>query len=500
MLGGIMRVSEYYGLNRGQGSLDFVDVDTVKDIPVYIDPSTIRHLSDDWGRECILMLTTFFDSVLDAVRHGDKARANYLLGNLGEPNETHLGISKGKSAGRGFGKWMREEFASKLAQSQAAKSGLIEDLEDTAFFIDKVDKDIISDITTNIIRGPLIAYTRQMSTAFGIPLERDVESGPVWNAQALKWESGLTELPIADGEKLLLVPKAIVRRDLHLSRSDYYRNYLVPTLQSEEEDDPRSKLVNVLKNGRRKVYKKDIEVKYGTKKPDVTRETLQRPSVYRNFKSTKAEIAPNVISHADLSAASSTSPPDYRALLQAVIDTPTGNSEANNYHARVEALLTALFYSSLIMPEMEYEIHEGRKRIDITYTNNANDGFYAFLVRHKIPSQYVFVECKNYGGEVANPELDQISSRFSPLRGRFGILACRSFKDKDRFLSRCRDTAQDRRGFVVALDDEDMARLVDDVLAAVNWAPPSPLPEQPVIPPRVEDYPLLHERYKLLVS
>ncbi|WP_158070521.1 hypothetical protein [Streptomyces luteocolor] len=495
-----MRVSEYYNLNRGQGTLDFVDVDTVMDVPVYIDPSTIRHLSDDWGKECIQMLTTFFDSVLDAVRHGDKARADYLLGNLGEPNETHLGISKGKSAGRGFGKWMREEFAAKLAKSQAAQTGLIEDLEDTAFFIDKVDKDIVSDITTNIIRGPLIAYTRQMATAFGIPLEQGVESGPVWNAQALQWESGLTELPIADGQKLLLVPKAIVRRDLHLSRSEYYRNHLVPTLQSEEEADPRSKLVRVLKGGKKKVFKKDVKEKYGSTKPDVTRETLQRPSVYQHYKEVKAQVAPDVMSHAELSEANSTPKPDYKALLQAVVNTPTGNAEANIYHARAEALLTAMFYPSLIMPEMEHEIHEGRKRIDITYTNNAKDGFFAFLTRHKIPAQYVFIECKNYGRELGNPELDQISSRFSPLRGKFGILACRSFEDKERFLRRCRDTALDHRGFVVALDDADMAKLVEDVTASLNWVPPFPPPDQPAVPPRVENYPLLHERLKLLVS
>lgn len=495
-----MRVSEYYSLNRNQGTLDFVDVDIVKDVPVYIDPSTIRHLSDDWGKECIRMLTTFFDSVLDAVRHGDKARSDYLLGNLGEPNETHLGISKGVSRGRGFGKWMREEFASKLAQSQAAKTGLIEDLEDTAFFIDKVGKDVISDVTTNIIRGPLIAYTHQMALAFKIPLVGGVDSGPVWNPQSLKWENGLIDLPLPEGKRLLLVPKAIVRRDLHLSRSEYYRNHLVPTLQAEEEADPRSKLVTVLKNGKRKVYKKEIEEKYGKTKPAVRRETLVRASIYRNFKEIKSQVAPDMISHSDLSEVSNTPPPDYEALLKAVLDTPVGNAEANNYHARVESLLTALFYPSLIMPEMEYEIHQGRKRVDITYTENAKDGFFAFLIRHKIPVQYVFVECKNYGREVKNPELDQLSSRFSPLRGKFGILACRSFKDKDRFLSRCRDTALDRRGFVVALDDTDMTRLVDDAMAALNWTPPPMPSKQPPVPPRLEDYPLLRERYKLLVS
>ncbi|GAA2603780.1 hypothetical protein GCM10010304_61410 [Streptomyces roseoviolaceus] len=495
-----MRVSEYYNLGRGQGTLDFVDVDTVEDVPVYIDPSTIRHLSDDWGQDCIIMLSTFFDSVLDSIRQGDKQRTAYLLGNLREPNETHLGISKGKSAGRGFGKKMSEDFAAKLAASQAAKSGLIEDLEDTAFFIDKVDKDIVSDITTNIIRGPLIAYTQQMATVFKIPLEDGVDSGPVWNPHSLEWERDFVPLPVAGGEKLLLVPKVIVRRDLHLSRSEYYKNHLVPALQAEEEADPRSKLVRVLKNGARKVYRGDIEKAYGSSKPDVTRETLRRTSVYHHFKDVKKSIPPAPISHAELSDVSNTEPPDYEALLKEVLDTPPGQQEANNYHRRVEALLTALFYPSLSMPEMEEEIHEGRKRVDISYTNNASEGFFRFLSRHKVPSKYVFVECKNYGKEVGNPELDQLSSRFSPLRGKFGILACRSFAEKDRFLARCRDTAADRRGFVIALDDEDMKRLVEDVLHVINWSPPDPPLENPEVPPRIHDYPLLHKRFKALLS
>lgn len=150
------------------------------------------------------------------------------------------------------------------------------------------------------------------------------------------------------------------------------------------------------------------------------------------------------------------------------------------------------------MSDKESQIHDGRKRIDISYANTARDGFFKYLIRHRIKSRYVFVECKNYGTDVTNPELDQLSSRFSTLRGEFGILACRSFKDKDLFLRRCRDTASDGRGYIIALDDEDLKRLVADVLAAMNPAPvdlddPDPEPIRPV-----SDYPLLHERLRQL--
>ncbi len=446
------------------------------------------------------MLTTFFDSVLDAVRSGDKDRARRLLGNLGEPNETHLGFSSGRSAGRGFGRQMGDLLAEKLAASQAAQTGLIEDLEDTAFFIDKVGKDIVSDITTNIIRGPLIAYTQQMASVFGIPLDEDVTSGPVWNPHTLEWEHGYTRLPIPGDHKLLLVPKVIVRRDMYLSRAEYYRNHLVPTLRSEELDNPSSNLVRTLKNGSKKVYTRDIQERYGSSKTDITRESLLRPDVYANYRSLKRNIAPPPISHEELSQANRTSLPDYEKLLADVLDTPAGKADAGKYHHRIEALFTALFYPSLTMPEMEEEIHNGRKRVDISYTNVAQDGFFQFLGRHKIKSTYVIIECKNYGKEVGNPELDQLSSRFSPLRGRFGILACRSFDDKDRFLKRCRDTALDHRGYVIALDDNDLREIVADVMEVINWKPSDRPQAEPETQPRVEGYPLLFRRFKALVN
>ncbi|MEU6817771.1 hypothetical protein [Streptomyces sp. NPDC046860] len=494
------RVSEYYRLGRTQGTLDFVDVDTVNDIQVYVDPGSIRYLEDDWGKQCLKMLETFFDSVLDSVRSNDKRRTVSLLSQLREPNETHLGISRGPSAGRGFGSKMGAAFAQKLAESEAAKSGLIQDLEDTAFFIDGVDMDIVSDVTTNIIRGPLIAYTQQMADIFNIPLEEDVVSGPVWNPTTLEWENGYTQLPVPDGNKLLLVPKMIVRRSMHMSRNEYYRNHLVPVLQEEEAKVALRGLAETVRSRRKvRVTKKLIAEKYGSTKPDVTRETLKRPSVYEHYRAIKRQVAPQPLSHEELSLTSATPMPDYEQLLEAVLAVPSGKPDATRYHDAVESLLTAIFYPSLSMSDKESNIHDGRKRIDISYTNTARDGFFRYLTRHRIQSRYVFVECKNYGKDVTNPELDQLSSRFSTLRGQFGILACRSFKDKDLFLRRCRDTASDGRGYVVALDDEDLKRLVADVVAAVNPEPVDFENLETAPPSRpVSDYPLLHERLKQL--
>ena len=59
-------------------------------------------------------------------------------------------------------------------------------------------------------------------------------------------------------------------------------------------------------------------------------------------------------------------------MLRRAEEVTPGQEHASAYHRAVEELLTAIFYPALSDPKVEYQIHEGRKRIDITYTNNAH--------------------------------------------------------------------------------------------------------------------------------
>ena len=64
-------------------------------------------------------------------------------------------------------------------------------------------------------------------------------------------------------------------------------------------------------------------------------------------------------------------------------------------------------------------------------------------------------------GRVKHPELDQLSGRFSPRRGRVGILTCRTLDSKDGFLKRCADTFHDDRGLIIPLCDDDLIQALD---------------------------------------
>ena len=79
---------------------------------------------------------------------------------------------------------------------------------------------------------------------------------------------------------------------------------------------------------------------------------------------------------------------------------------------------------------------------------------------HRIQCPKIFFECKNYGREIGNPEVDQLLGRFSPTRGKFGILLCRSIENKQQLIKRCKDVFHDHQSFIIVLDDSDIITLL----------------------------------------
>ena len=214
--------------------------------------------------------------------------------------------------------------------------------------------------------------------------------------------------------------------------------------------------------GRRRVTKKSLRARYGVGKRVNLDITLQHPDILDHYRAAKSK--PQMPSdHQQFTDFANTPEPDWDKLLNAVRAVRPGPDDANKYHLAMEALLSALFYPALVFPDRESKIHEGRKRLDIKYTNDATRGFFHWLhAVHKTPSATVVVECKNYGSELGNPEFDQLTGRFAAQRGQIGFLCYRGFGNKADVIRRCRDAARDGRGYVIALDDDDLAKLVEE--------------------------------------
>ena len=220
-----------------------------------------------------------------------------------------------------------------------------------------------------------------------------------------------------------------------------------------------SPLVRVLLSGeRRPPTKKTLKERFPFSKDFVTRFSRENPQVLDQYKRfhTKLEGAQGPLKHEDFD--------DHfdeanfaKALAAALPAIPPGNADASQYHKFIMGALEFIFWPNLIYPQKEREIHGGRKRIDIVYTNAAQGGFFWRVhSAHNIGSRLIMVECKNYSKDPENPEVDQLSGRFGANRGRLGMLLYRTVGDYARLCARCRDTAQDDRGFMLPLGDEQV--------------------------------------------
>ena len=247
-----------------------------------------------------------------------------------------------------------------------------------------------------------------------------------------------------------------------LDAAEYYRHYVIPRMQNQHLEAD-SGLVRLLTSGEKRApYKKTLMSLHPNVKGENVDATADDPGLLDRYRSDTEEKF-DVISGADLDKVTTGTETDFDALLAAVTNVAPGGTGATAYHRAVEKLLTALLYPALDLPVIEQEIHDGRKRIDIRYTNIARKGFFHWLHQTlNVNTSYVPVECKNYSNQLTNAETDQLSGRFSIQTGSVGILCYRGYDDKSLVVSRCRDTALDGRGYIIALDDSDLFEMVEE--------------------------------------
>ena len=333
---------------------------------------------------------------------------------------------------------------------------MLSDLAEAELFIEGIGRDKISDLTTNIIRGPLLSYTKSQCDLHDVPT-RNVSTPPAWDAERTRWAARYAPLPMIGRKSILLVPKYTVRHELSLESQEFYNHHMIEFLKSEYQNG-ESGLVHVLKSGRRRVYKKDVKERHPFIKDDLAKFVTEHPDVlesYKKLKGAQGALTPTELEEGFDEAAFAD------ALGSRLAAIPSGNDTAGAYHSLAVGLLTFLLHPDLIWPIKEREIHEGRKRVDIVYTNAARDNFFHMvMVAAQTRSTHVFVECKNYSTDVGNPELDQLTGRFGHQRGLFGLLLCRSDSRVDLTRARCRDAAQDGRGFVIVLTDADLQSML----------------------------------------
>lgn len=368
------KFSEFFKL-PSNADLDFLDIYTNQDIPLFLDPYGISAMGTKWSRECENHIATYFQYLIDSIRSGDKISTSKLLNALHEVDEVSLGYSLKEPSGRGIGRKQAQEIQAAFESSQAAHSGDIKDIADCALMIPGINRDKISDITANILKKQLILFTQEQCKKYSIPMKK-IPVNNAFDYDKLNFKSFYSHLPVINGKPKILLPIASVRRDPELSKDKYYRNFVIEFLRAEHQHAGDS-LATVLRNGRVVVRISDLKDRYPMNVEFLYEFSKDHPAVLEKYKSELRRTAGTKNEKAILQPKRKILNSTERASILASIK--SGNEEAHNFHKISFDNLIHIYGERLDFPEREREINDGRKRIDIVFDNVDKQGFFHSL-------------------------------------------------------------------------------------------------------------------------
>lgn len=454
-----MKISEAMGLNKSQLELEFVDYDLDGDTRLFLDPYFISTQNNNFCNKANVIIKSFFNCILFYLKEGKYSKAQDMLNHIGEFKDANLGLSEGKPRGKGIGCFYSKQLFNSLKKSKAVKTGLVEDIEDLAIFIEGIGRDRMSDMLGNILRKLLIDYTIEQCNVYGIPLQK-APSGYYWDTETNEWKTSYEKRLIINGKTYVLIPKFIVCYSVVYTPQNFIQHFALNFLQDEYLRMGSSLIKYTYdKNGKIKnaeVSKISIREDFEKRNCALNKDfifsfALKHPDVLKKF---KEEVRNKIVEKEELSEVDKIIV--FKTLIDGFDNISAGKHYADAYHNWVLGVLEVLVYPNLINPKKEDPINEGRKRIDITFENVAKNGFFFELpTTHQVECNKIMIECKNYSSDIANAELDQMNGRFGSNRGRFGIVCCRAIDDKELLIKRCVDFATAQKNYIIVLTDED---------------------------------------------
>ena len=452
--------SRYFGINKPQYELPFVDFLLNTDVPLYIDSFAITKDRSELAVRCHDSIVSYFQTLLDAVRVGDTKKIRYLVyDRLVEPREIHLGVAKKARTGIGLGRIQGSQIVEALANSQALKSGVIHDIQELELHIEGIGPDKISDLVANIIKGQLAQYTQEVCQEYDVRTRRCAVNS-YWNSDTLKWDASFFNLPVKGTDAYILVPKRFVRREKDMVNHDqFYDHYVLEILEREmlEADDS---LVETLKNGRRRVTKKSLreDPRFAKSKAYISHFIQEHPGSIEQYRGDlNNKFVP--LDPAALSGKAAIDDPTVQAYLSKIEKLPVGRQYANEYHDTIFMLLEFVFDWCFQNFEKEYGMDQGRGRMDIICDNYADGGLLAEW-RTRFQATSVPIECKNYKSDLGNNEFNQLNDRLGEKSTRLGFLFCRQIDDLEEMGKHVTYRWLRHHNCILLFDDKYLKKLV----------------------------------------
>ena len=241
-------ITAHFGIDD---PVPFVDVDVSIDNRLFVDPRAIRlqgptnPIASHANRCTESFFATTARNVLSS-NPADHRTGRRLLQKFEEPWETRLGLAANGFSGHGGADDVGVRIWDTLSNDVEAllRVGLLREVEDLPLFVEGIDRDIMSDITTRIIFQPLADFTADIVASFPQFTSRGRRVGnfqrQVWDPSTNDWGTATVQLPVVNSRPLLLVPASWVSANLLMSAGRYYETSVLSYAQLEQAVYSRS--------------------------------------------------------------------------------------------------------------------------------------------------------------------------------------------------------------------------------------------------------------------
>lgn len=199
--------------------MDFVDVDTSKDVKLFLDPLL---LSDGFRN----IVNDFVNTVYKMYTLGNKAGAFQLFSHSKECNAIHFGYSESNSKETGVSMKMLDQFFGYVYKSvDRIKEKLLTPIV-MPIFVKSFSEDRLSDLLVSLLKKELILYSLEQARLHGLKISNEVQRFDYWDSESHEWATFESQYVLAPNENgveelLILVPKSVVSKRFLVNPSRY---------------------------------------------------------------------------------------------------------------------------------------------------------------------------------------------------------------------------------------------------------------------------------------
>lgn len=277
-----LNIATYYGLEKDQTDLDFVDINLKNDNLLFIDPRLIEISKDPLAKQMQINIEKFWAELIKLVRAKDTKGLTRILSGMKEPNETKLGYSSNRIKGNSISKKLKPKLIDAIKNNKAVQTGILSHFADVELFIEDISSDRISDITTKIIKSNLIDFTQEQCKMHKIQMSNFYQND-IFNHSNLSWENKDVLLPYYLGNPIIFVPKEIVRLEFMAnSNINCFYRYAIRNFLINDKD----LIVDITPSGKDgELQLKDIKSKFPCSKESLSNWMLKYGKLLVDYKS-----------------------------------------------------------------------------------------------------------------------------------------------------------------------------------------------------------------------